>query len=143
MVEIRSVVFKIREVEIGEILVHVNNTRVLRVTFLASRHTTVCLNLQNRVPLYSLSCEKFKYFVSFCILMFSCYKCLWVVKNLTFFAILWEFSLISIYCFEQVYNLLSKNQVLIRKIYDTVPLHNYIAINIQRRQKEVTWTWTH
>ena len=45
MVEIRSVVFKIQEVEIGEILVRVNNTRVLRATFLAARHTTVCLNI--------------------------------------------------------------------------------------------------
>ena len=44
LVEIRSVVFKIQEVEIGKILVHVNNTRVLRATFLAARHTTVRLN---------------------------------------------------------------------------------------------------
>ena len=45
LVEIHSVVFKIREVEIGEILVRVNNTRLLHVTFLAARHTTVCLNV--------------------------------------------------------------------------------------------------
>ena len=46
LVEIRSVV-KIQEVEIGEILVHINNIRVLRTTFLAARHTTVCLKLDN------------------------------------------------------------------------------------------------
>ena len=49
LVEIRSVVFKIREVEIVEILVRVNSTRVLRATFLAARHTTVCLNEALRI----------------------------------------------------------------------------------------------
>ena len=44
LIEIGTVVFKIWEVEIGKILVRVNNTRVLRATFLAARHTTVCLN---------------------------------------------------------------------------------------------------
>jgi len=44
LVEIGSVVFELREVEIGDFSVHVNNTRVARATFLAARHTTVCLN---------------------------------------------------------------------------------------------------
>ena len=44
LVEIGSVVFKIREVEIGKILIRVNNTLVFCATFLAARHTTVCLN---------------------------------------------------------------------------------------------------
>ena len=44
LVEIRSVVFKIQEVEIDEILVRLNNTRVLRATFLAARHMIMCLN---------------------------------------------------------------------------------------------------
>ena len=45
LVEIGSVIFKVWEVEIGKILVHINNTLVLRATFLAARHTTVCLNI--------------------------------------------------------------------------------------------------
>ena len=45
LVEIASVVFKIREVEIGEILVCINNTLELRATFLAAQHMMVCLNL--------------------------------------------------------------------------------------------------
>ena len=50
LVEISSLVFKIREVEIGKILVCVNNTLVLHTTFLAARHTTMCLNiLRNHV----------------------------------------------------------------------------------------------
>ena len=61
LVEICLVVFKIQEVAVGEILVRVNNTRVLRTTFLAARHTTVCLNnefcllsLSNFLPFYNL-----------------------------------------------------------------------------------------
>ena len=46
LVEIGSVVFKIRKVEIGKILVRINNTLVLHVTFLAARHMTVCLNME-------------------------------------------------------------------------------------------------
>ena len=41
LVEIRS----IREVEVGKILVRVNNTRVLHATFLVAQHTTMCLNI--------------------------------------------------------------------------------------------------
>jgi len=44
LVEIGSVFFELREVEIGNFSVRVNNTRVVRTTFLAARHTTVCLN---------------------------------------------------------------------------------------------------
>ena len=44
LVEIGSVVFELREVEIGDFSVRVNNTRVVRATFLAARHTTVYLN---------------------------------------------------------------------------------------------------
>jgi len=44
LVEISSVVFELREVEIGDFPVRINNTRVLRATFLAAWHTTVCLN---------------------------------------------------------------------------------------------------
>ena len=53
LVEIGSVVFKIQEVEIGKILVRVNNTLVLRATFLAARHTTVCL-----IYIYQLGTER-------------------------------------------------------------------------------------
>jgi len=44
LVEIGSVAFELWEVEIGDFSVRVNNTHVLRVTFLATWHTTVCLN---------------------------------------------------------------------------------------------------
>ena len=37
--------FKIWAVEIGGIFVHINNTLVLCMTFLAAQHTTMCLNL--------------------------------------------------------------------------------------------------
>jgi len=46
-VEIGSVFFELQEVEIGDFLVHVNNTCVVHVTFLAARHTTVCHNIIN------------------------------------------------------------------------------------------------
>jgi len=36
LVKIGSVVFELREVEIGDFLVRVNNTRVLRATFLVA-----------------------------------------------------------------------------------------------------------
>ena len=52
--KIGSVVFKIQEVEIGEILVCVNNTLVLCATFLAAQHTTVYLNRQKTIFLDSL-----------------------------------------------------------------------------------------
>jgi len=45
-VEIGLVVFEQREVEFGDYSVRVNNTRVVRATFLTARHTTVCLNSQ-------------------------------------------------------------------------------------------------
>ena len=44
LVEINLVVLRIQEVEFGKILVHVNNTLVLHATFLATQHTTMCLN---------------------------------------------------------------------------------------------------
>jgi len=44
LVEIGSVVFELREVELGNFSVRVNNTYVVRMTFLAARYTTVCLN---------------------------------------------------------------------------------------------------
>jgi len=37
--------FELREVEIGDFSVLVNNTCVLRATFLATQHMTVCLNI--------------------------------------------------------------------------------------------------
>jgi len=45
LVEVDLVIFELREVEFGNISVRVNNTRVLRATFLAARHTTACLNI--------------------------------------------------------------------------------------------------
>ena len=45
LVEVTLKVLKISEVEVGKIFVHENNTFELYVTFLATRHTTVCLNL--------------------------------------------------------------------------------------------------
>ena len=50
LVEIGLVVFKAREVEIGKILVCVNNTLVLSATFLPARHTTVCRNFDVGSP---------------------------------------------------------------------------------------------
>jgi len=44
LVEIGSVVFELQEVEFGDFSVCVNNTYVVHATFLAARHTTVCLN---------------------------------------------------------------------------------------------------
>ena len=52
LVQISLIVFKIREVEIGKILVHVNNTLVLRATFFTTRHTTMCLNSTGIVNVY-------------------------------------------------------------------------------------------
>jgi len=45
LAEIGLVVFELQEVEISDFSVRVNNTRVVRATFLSARHTTVCLNL--------------------------------------------------------------------------------------------------
>jgi len=44
LVEIGPVVFELREVEISNFLVRVNNTHVSCTTFLAAWHTTMCLN---------------------------------------------------------------------------------------------------
>ena len=55
LIEIGLVVFKIWEVEICKILVHVNNTCVLRATFLAARQMTVCLNITMYADNQSLS----------------------------------------------------------------------------------------
>ena len=63
LVEIHSVVFKIREVEIGEILVRVNNTRVLRTTFLAARHTTVGLNTDRKRSIKRIKLSTMKRFL--------------------------------------------------------------------------------
>ena len=48
-------------VEIAEILVRVNNTLVLRATFLAARHTTMCLNK----PTYHTAVYSYSYIVSY------------------------------------------------------------------------------
>ena len=47
-VEIGAMVFKIREAEIGVVLVRVNNTLLFRASFLAARHTTVCLDKKKK-----------------------------------------------------------------------------------------------
>jgi len=44
LVEISSVDFELQEVEIGDFSVCINNTHVLHAAFLATQHTTMCLD---------------------------------------------------------------------------------------------------
>ena len=45
LVQTGAILLEIRKAKIGKILVHVNNTLVFRVSCLAARHTTMCLDI--------------------------------------------------------------------------------------------------